>query len=264
MSKEEDKIRTVSELMAESIKAMEDMPWKESPSITETLAERDKRYGCFKEHARITQNIKRAMADSPNWGKLSDDKREALEMLAHKVGRILNGDPEWHDSCHDMEGYSRLVAEGLVAESDSLTPQAIINLALKNLGENDDSPITLTNETRVVWRGGLYPAISPNKMVRVKFRGGVEFSNERLAKFVSWQHTGGDADVVEYIYKNTPKDDGWIQWGGGECPVGADIKAQVKLRDSSEGKLVTTSDCYRWTHDDCGDDIIAYRICEKK
>lgn len=33
------------------------------------------------------------MVDSPNWAELTDDKREALEMVAHKVGHILNGDP---------------------------------------------------------------------------------------------------------------------------------------------------------------------------
>lgn len=81
--------------------------------IDATLAERGNRYGVFSEHARITQNIKRAMADSPNWAKLSDDKKETLEMLAHKIGRILNGDPEYHDSWHDIIGYTKLVADTL-------------------------------------------------------------------------------------------------------------------------------------------------------
>jgi hypothetical protein len=82
-------------------------------NIDQTLAERGTRYGSFDEHARITQNLKRAMTDSPNWSKLSDDKKEALEMVAHKVGRILNGDPEYHDSWHDMIGYTKLVADKL-------------------------------------------------------------------------------------------------------------------------------------------------------
>jgi hypothetical protein len=83
--------------------------------IAQTLAERGTRYGEFHEHARITQNIKRAMADSPNWAKLSDDKKESLEMLAHKMGRILNGDPEYHDSWHDIIGYTKLVADRLTS-----------------------------------------------------------------------------------------------------------------------------------------------------
>lgn len=82
--------------------------------IAQTLAERGKRYGEFDEHARITQNIKRAMADSPNWQTLADDQKEALEMIAHKIGRILNGDPNYHDSWHDILGYTQLAADRLV------------------------------------------------------------------------------------------------------------------------------------------------------
>ena len=80
-------------------------------TIEATLEERGSRYGAFTEHARITQNIKRAMADSPNWDTLKDDQRECLEMVAHKVGRILNGDPDYHDSWHDVNGYVKLVAD---------------------------------------------------------------------------------------------------------------------------------------------------------
>jgi len=81
--------------------------------ITETLQERGNRYGAYPEHARITQNMKRAMADSPNWESISDDKKEALEMIAHKIGRILNGDPEYKDSWHDIIGYSKLIDDTL-------------------------------------------------------------------------------------------------------------------------------------------------------
>lgn len=81
--------------------------------IRETLAERGTRYGAFAEHARISQNLKRAMNDSPQWGNLADDQREALEMIQHKVARILNGDPNYHDSWHDIIGYTQLVADRL-------------------------------------------------------------------------------------------------------------------------------------------------------
>ena len=29
---------------------------------------------------------------------MADDQRETLEMIAHKAGRILNGDSDYHDS----------------------------------------------------------------------------------------------------------------------------------------------------------------------
>lgn len=82
-------------------------------TIHETLQEREACYGSFVEHARITQNIKRAMRDSPNWEALSVDKKESLEMVAHKIGRILNGNPCYHDSWHDIIGYTALVEQTL-------------------------------------------------------------------------------------------------------------------------------------------------------
>ena len=84
-----------------------------APDINETLAERGNRYGSFVDHARVTQGIKRAMRKSPNWKALCPDQREALEMIAHKAGRILCGDPDYHDSWHDIIGYTKLVADRL-------------------------------------------------------------------------------------------------------------------------------------------------------
>jgi hypothetical protein len=82
-------------------------------TIDTTLVERGERYGDFDEHARITQNLKRAMRDSPNWEGLTDAMKESLEMTAHKIGRILNGDPTYADSWHDIVGYTRLVERKL-------------------------------------------------------------------------------------------------------------------------------------------------------
>ena len=78
-------------------------------NITETLEER----GSFAGHAAITQDIKRAMSESRNWLELEPDQKEALEMIAHKIGRIVNGDPDYADSWHDIAGYARLVEERL-------------------------------------------------------------------------------------------------------------------------------------------------------
>lgn len=83
-------------------------------SIAATLEERKKKYGSFTSHAKITQSLKRTMHNSPNWEQyLSDDKKEALEMVVHKIGRILNGDPEYKDSWTDIIGYATRVEETL-------------------------------------------------------------------------------------------------------------------------------------------------------
>ena len=84
-------------------------------TIDTTLAERGTRYGAFAGHAKITQDLKRAMVASPKWASLRDDQKEALEMNAHKFGRILNGDPDYIDSWHDIGGYVRLVEQRLEA-----------------------------------------------------------------------------------------------------------------------------------------------------
>lgn len=90
--------------------------------LNSTLEERGNRYGVFAEHARITQRIKLAMYDSPKFADLSDDQVEALEMIAHKIGRILNGDPNYADSWVDIAGYAKLVADRLETLTETFAP----------------------------------------------------------------------------------------------------------------------------------------------
>lgn len=85
-------------------------------NVDATLNERGQRYGEFAGHAGVTQTLKRAMGQHPGWRKLADDQKEALEMTAHKIGRILNGDPNYIDSWHDIGGYVRLVEQRLEKE----------------------------------------------------------------------------------------------------------------------------------------------------
>lgn len=82
-------------------------------SLDTVLNERGSRYGSFLKHAVITQRLKAVMADTPNWIALNDDMVESLEMIAHKIGRILNGDPTYADSWVDIAGYAQLVADRL-------------------------------------------------------------------------------------------------------------------------------------------------------
>lgn len=82
--------------------------------VNATLAEREKRYGDFATHAAITQNLKDEMQNSPKWDGLHPTQKEALEMIAHKIGRILNGDPYHADSWHDIAGYASLVEKWII------------------------------------------------------------------------------------------------------------------------------------------------------
>lgn len=80
-------------------------------NIDEILKDRGGKYGKFKEHARITQAIKYILTTGKNWNLLKPDQKEALEMVAHKIGRIINGDPDYLDSWDDIAGYIKLVTD---------------------------------------------------------------------------------------------------------------------------------------------------------
>ena len=81
----------------------------EMMSIEQTLAERGNRYGDFATHAGISQSLKEVMVATPQWAEMPTYQREALEMIAHKIARILNGDPSYLDNVVDIIGYSTLM-----------------------------------------------------------------------------------------------------------------------------------------------------------
>jgi hypothetical protein len=61
------------------------------------------------------QAIKRTMAaHAATHGKtFADDQWEALEMIVHKIGRIVNGNPDVTDHWVDIAGYATLIADRL-------------------------------------------------------------------------------------------------------------------------------------------------------
>ena len=67
---------------------------------------RDHQHGGMEAVGRVAQRIKRAMRDGQNWDRLGPGHQEALDMVAHKIARVLSGaDP--HDPQHweDLAGY---------------------------------------------------------------------------------------------------------------------------------------------------------------
>jgi len=98
------------------MKAMKQDAAAATADLEAILGERGKRYGLFRYHASIAQGLKREMrvqVGDEKWRALADDQREALEMIQHKVARILNGDPDYADSWDDIAGYAKLVADRL-------------------------------------------------------------------------------------------------------------------------------------------------------
>ena len=81
-------------------------------TIEKTLKQRQKTHGDFATHAKISQQLKAVLWEH-DFQELDVDQIEALEMICHKIARVLNGDPSHHDHWHDIAGYATLVGDRL-------------------------------------------------------------------------------------------------------------------------------------------------------
>jgi len=79
--------------------------------VKKLLEKRKKTHGDFTDGAKVMQQLKGIMTCGPNWNKLTFCQRESLHMFAHKIGRILVGDPNEPDHWKDIIGYSQLVID---------------------------------------------------------------------------------------------------------------------------------------------------------
>ena len=87
-----------------------------SNDLNQILTERGERYGKFVGHAAVSQHLKAVIRQNVILQNktLEDDQTEALEMIAHKIARIINGDHNYADSWQDIAGYAQLVADRLM------------------------------------------------------------------------------------------------------------------------------------------------------
>lgn len=85
-------------------------------TVQETLAERGARYGDFSDHSFIAQGIQDVMRASAGWDRLTVVQKQALTVIADKQARILNGDPNYRDNWHDIQGYARLAEDRCAPE----------------------------------------------------------------------------------------------------------------------------------------------------
>lgn len=81
--------------------------------IEEVLNQRQATYGSFNKNAEISQMMKYFMSQGTNYKQMPTPHREALEMIVHKIARIVNGDPNYIDNWIDICGYSQLIINGI-------------------------------------------------------------------------------------------------------------------------------------------------------
>lgn len=85
--------------------------------IVKTLSERGLTYGEYKDVSQVSQLIKEAMRNGTSYSILSNEAQESLDMIANKIARIVNGDPNYLDSWVDVVGYATLVVNKLEGKS---------------------------------------------------------------------------------------------------------------------------------------------------
>ena len=91
------------------------VPMPDTDAVNDTLDARAVEYGKFIEGAEIMQMLKRVVRNAlDNRDKtLAHDQAEAMDMIIHKIGRIINGNPDVMDHWLDIAGYAQLVADRL-------------------------------------------------------------------------------------------------------------------------------------------------------
>ena len=83
-------------------------------NIHETLAAREANYGRFADQAELSQQFKNIAHSAAKWDQLPADMKESIDMICHKMARVLNGKgAEYADNWHDIAGYATLVEDRL-------------------------------------------------------------------------------------------------------------------------------------------------------
>lgn len=93
--------------------------------MTETdklLVERGRTHGDYTVNAQVCQDILGILQRAPSWGQLSAVQRETLWMVAHKMARIVGGDPNHQDHWDDIAGYAKLASDRVPRQQPVVAP----------------------------------------------------------------------------------------------------------------------------------------------
>lgn len=75
------------------------------------LDRRGATHGDYRAMSTRIQQIKTIMRMGSKWTDMSEPQKEALELIATKIGRIIEGDPKFKDHWDDLGGYAAKASE---------------------------------------------------------------------------------------------------------------------------------------------------------
>ncbi len=204
--------------------------------IEQILEERGNRYGEFAEHARLTQEIKDTLRSGSNWYKCTDSQMEALEMIAHKMARIVNGDPTYIESWRDIGGYNQLVIDELM-DTEGATDGRVVLMHVEDGRLIDDDDLFEDNdpiEDDIDWQS--LTEYTQDGLEEV-LTGSEKFAND-IVNLVT--KVTGKMEVTEPEDTNKPDDISEIEING--IKVFITDSELAKLETLEEAKLNTDSE----------------------
>ena len=89
--------------------------------IDNTLNERGERYGNYSDVASTTQQLMSIVECGANYEHLNAEQKTSLFMICNKIARAVNGDPNYIENWHDIDGYATLAeraCEAVRGDSD--------------------------------------------------------------------------------------------------------------------------------------------------
>jgi hypothetical protein len=229
-------------------------------SIENTLAERGNRYGDFTDHARLCQDLKDVMTtfavvqNTPNsvavhfpWGELPATHKQALEVIADKIARILSGDPNYADNWHDIQGYAKLVEDRLPQPAGEAALPA--DTGCPHCGASELHQLTCPTQHAITVNLGtvLSPPIDPSAVVEV----GPPTCHHCLSRSPGFHKhgcvVGGYGAYVQY---KAGQPSAYDQHDQGQNPPSPIDPADVDISDNSHPRWRDAPDWANWLAQD--------------
>ena len=113
-----DESKSLMEMLNGLAPSLNSVPVQLKGTTMDIINEREKTHGPYKSTAAWSQSLKDMFRSSHNWNGLNDGQKEALEMIAAKLARLLNGNPQFPDHWDDVAGYAQLGSASIDAYAE--------------------------------------------------------------------------------------------------------------------------------------------------
>jgi len=79
--------------------------------VVKLTEERGQVHGDFTDVSEIAQSLKAVVRNGKSFNQLTRVQVEGLDMILHKIARIVSGNANHHDHWDDVAGYAHIVSK---------------------------------------------------------------------------------------------------------------------------------------------------------